>query len=150
MKRKCERCGAMQVETVDFNDEYLDVCVCCGYTTNRIVKKDFLNSFECPDCGSFSGKIEENAIKLGIRCDGCGKLHIMLEKHSDADLRSNQISNQTYTTQNVPNIPKCPTCQSTHIQKISAGRKLLGGLGFGLMSKTATSQFECKNCGYKW
>lgn len=48
------------------------------------------------------------------------------------------------------NIPKCPTCSSTNIHKIYASRKLMGAVGFGLLSKTAKSQFECKNCGYKW
>lgn len=49
-----------------------------------------------------------------------------------------------------PNTPKCPTCGSTNIQKISATKKAAGAIGFGLFSKTAKSQFECKNCGYKW
>lgn len=46
--------------------------------------------------------------------------------------------------------PKCPTCGSTNIQKISVTKKAAGAIGFGLFSKTAKSQFECKNCGYKW
>ena len=46
--------------------------------------------------------------------------------------------------------PKCPTCQSTNIKKISTTSKVMGAIGFGLLSKTAKSQFECKNCGYKW
>ncbi len=46
--------------------------------------------------------------------------------------------------------PKCPTCGSTNISKISATSKALGAIGFGLLSKTAKSQFKCKNCGYKW
>ncbi|MBP3630534.1 MAG: hypothetical protein J6J23_03485 [Clostridia bacterium] len=48
------------------------------------------------------------------------------------------------------NIPKCPTCSSTNIQKISATSKVVGASLFGLFSKTATSQFKCNNCGYKW
>ena len=48
------------------------------------------------------------------------------------------------------NIPKCPTCGSTNIRKISTTRKVAGAMGFGFLSKTAKSQFECKNCGYKW
>lgn len=49
-----------------------------------------------------------------------------------------------------PNVPKCPTCQSTKIRKISSVRKVTGGVLFGIFSKTAFSQFECENCGYKW
>ena len=48
------------------------------------------------------------------------------------------------------NIPKCPTCQSSKIKKISGVKRVVHGYAFGLFSKTARSQFECKNCGYKW
>lgn len=48
------------------------------------------------------------------------------------------------------NIPKCPTCGSTNIEKISSFDKAAGAVMFGLFSKTARSQFKCKNCGYKW
>lgn len=48
------------------------------------------------------------------------------------------------------NIPKCPTCGSTNIEKISTTSKVVGAAMFGLLSKTAKSQFKCKNCGYKW
>lgn len=49
-----------------------------------------------------------------------------------------------------PPKPHCPTCNSTNVQKISDLRKAGGALMFGLLSTTARSQFECKNCGYKW
>ena len=51
---------------------------------------------------------------------------------------------------NQPPKPKCPTCGSTNIQKISDLRKAGGAILFGIFSKDAKSQFECKNCGYKW
>lgn len=47
-------------------------------------------------------------------------------------------------------VPKCPTCGSSDIKKISTTAKVIGAGLFGLLSKTAKSQFECKNCGYKW
>ena len=47
-------------------------------------------------------------------------------------------------------LPKCPTCGSTNIEKISTLSKATGAYMFGLLSKTARSQFKCKNCGYKW
>lgn len=61
-----------------------------------------------------------------------------------------QNEKQIKYKQNSINIPKCPTCSSTNIRKISTTRKVAGAIGFGLLSKTAKSQFECKNCGYKW
>lgn len=48
------------------------------------------------------------------------------------------------------NVPKCPTCGSTNIKKISTSAKAVGAIAFGLLSKTARSQFKCNNCGYKW
>lgn len=48
------------------------------------------------------------------------------------------------------NVPKCPTCQSTNIKKISVAKRATHGFMFGIFSKTAFSQFECNNCGYKW
>ena len=47
-------------------------------------------------------------------------------------------------------VPHCPTCNSTNILKISDLRRGIHGLAWGLLSNTARSQFECKNCGYKW
>lgn len=48
------------------------------------------------------------------------------------------------------NLPKCPTCGSTNIKKISAVSKAGGIFMFGIFSKTAKSQFQCVDCGYKW
>lgn len=48
------------------------------------------------------------------------------------------------------NLPKCPTCNSTNIKKISAVSKAGGMFMFGIFSKTAKSQFQCEDCGYKW
>lgn len=44
----------------------------------------------------------------------------------------------------------CPVCNSTNIQKISVASKAVGAGLFGIFSKTARSQFECKDCGYKF
>lgn len=49
-----------------------------------------------------------------------------------------------------PYVPKCPTCGSANVQKISDLRKAGGAILFGIFSKDAKSQFECRNCGYKW
>lgn len=47
-------------------------------------------------------------------------------------------------------VPKCPTCQSPNIHKLSTSKRAVHGLAFGLFSKTARSQWECKDCGNKW
>lgn len=83
----------------------------------------------------------------------------MLELHEkdiiEYELKMTQFRNQveqqkSNAAQAQNNLPKCPTCGSTNIKKISASRKMLGAIGFGLLSKTARSQWECNNCGNKW
>lgn len=46
--------------------------------------------------------------------------------------------------------PKCPTCGSTNIEKISLGKKAVGGALFGLFSSDVRKSMHCKSCGYKW
>ena len=48
------------------------------------------------------------------------------------------------------NKPKCPTCGSTNIEKISLGKKAVGGALFGIFSSDVRKSMHCKNCGYKW
>lgn len=48
------------------------------------------------------------------------------------------------------NVPKCPTCGSTNIEKISVGKKALGGAMFGIFSSNIRNTMHCKNCGAKW
>lgn len=141
---KCPQCGIDNWHIKDDSTMYIKICMNC-YHIEEIHKQDYIKKFECPDCGSLSGTIEENDEKLGVRCNNCGKLYIKLEKKG-----------VTWSTRNNPqaqpkaNIPHCPTCNSTNIEKISATSKLMGAIGFGLFSKTARSQFRCKDCGYKW
>lgn len=46
--------------------------------------------------------------------------------------------------------PECPTCNSTKVKLISGTAKAAGAVAFGLLSKTARSQFKCENCGCKF
>ena len=48
------------------------------------------------------------------------------------------------------NQPHCPTCNSTNIEKITIGKKALGGAMFGLFSSDVRNTMHCKNCGAKW
>ena len=76
------------------------------------------------------------------------ELEIPWEEHFkifEAEMRKNE-----QTVQYQPRIPRCPTCGSANIEKISFASKAFGATMFGLLSKTATSQFKCRNCGYKW
>ena len=48
------------------------------------------------------------------------------------------------------NKPRCPTCGSTNIEKISLGKKAVGGALFGIFSSNVRKSMHCKSCGYKW
>lgn len=62
----------------------------------------------------------------------------------------NQVQQQKTTSQTNSNTIKCPTCNSIKVKRISGTAKAAGAVAFGLLSKTAKSQFKCENCGYKW
>lgn len=69
-----------------------------------------------------------------------------LARKNESDRVLKKITNEQFKA----NLPKCPTCGSTNIQKISDLRRGVHAVAWGLLSNTARSQFECKNCGYKW
>lgn len=60
------------------------------------------------------------------------------------------LSTPSIQSSQQPSTPHCPTCNSTNIKRISTASKAVGVGLFGIFSKTARSQFECKDCGYKW
>ena len=45
---------------------------------------------------------------------------------------------------------RCPTCGSTNIETINLSTRAAATVLFGVVSKTARSQFRCRSCGYKW
>lgn len=47
-------------------------------------------------------------------------------------------------------VPKCPTCGSTNVEKISIGKKAVGGAMFGVLSSEIRNTMHCNNCGAKW
>ena len=57
---------------------------------------------------------------------------------------------ETVTPTKQATTPKCPVCNSTRLKKISAAKRGLHAWAFGIFSKTAFSQFECEDCGYKF
>lgn len=96
---------------------------------------------------SYNNNANEYKLQIAIR-----KLNKEKQVKKEEIEKQQKIQNekQVKYKQNSINIPKCPTCGSINIRKISTTHKVVGAIGFGLLSKTAKSQFECKNCGYKW
>lgn len=105
----------------------------------------------------FSNTSYKNSDTFKI-CPKCGKQYPYLIDHcTECGYSTQAYKNRMKKLQEdvekpvvQKNIPRCPTCSSTNIQKISTTKKAAGAIGFGLLSRTAKSQFECKNCGYKW
>ena len=133
----CPKCGSDIWFIKDEERLYKRICSKCYYIICIDKQKDFVNNFECPECGSLSGKLEENDVKLGVRCNNCGKLHIMLEKHTTVNHRNvKPVIND--------NTPKCPKCGSTSIQIVPRKWSLLGGFA------TKKTDRVCVNCKHKW
>lgn len=136
--------------------------------------------YYCPYCGTIQRKVNTICIKCQTPNNLSESLYDSeyyrnksLEKYGDykhwydfilEEIKANPLFNEELfnseptrtkpTTilnkQETNNIPKCPTCNSTNIVKIGNLKRATYGYAFGLFSKTARSQFECKNCGYKW
>lgn len=91
-----------------------------------------------------SKEIEENYYKMqvakGNSVDTSRKTYI---KRMQKPRKETNKTQPVYT-------PKCPLCGSPNIKQISDIKKTTHALAFGLFSKTARSQWECKNCGNKF
>lgn len=128
---KCLECGG-QVST------HADACPHCGFP---IKKQKELETHaasawappqyeKCPVCLSAFDNVTG-------KCDVCG--------FTNESLRPKPESTHPTT-----NLPKCPTCGSTDIDKITAFDRGVAAGVFGMISKTARSQFRCLKCGYMW
>lgn len=74
---------------------------------------------------------------------------ITKEYKSSLEREAREIQRQKEIESN-KNKPHCPTCNSTNIRKIPTGKKISGGLMFGLFSNNVRKTYECLNCKYKW
>lgn len=129
MEFKCGNCGYTDYGTVIHRDRVSLICLKCGKVA-RIESDNPLQEFRCCECGCEECEGYENELGMYTKCKNCGDVC------------------QTYEP--LPCVPKCPTCGSTNIRRIGVGKKMLGLMSFGIMSKSMQSQFECANCKYKW
>ena len=134
-------------------------CQICGY----IHEGNSVPS-SCPVCHNINFLEYDFAVLNSLKCSQ--QLIEAMQKLKQTDiieyeLKMSQFRNQLdqkrvnertqrQQLQQAQNQPKCPTCGSTNIRKISSSKKIAGAIGFGLLSKTARSQYECLDCKYKW
>lgn len=95
---------------------------------------------KCPCCGRIYNNINDVY---------CLNDNYRLVNYSPEEQEQDQIQ-MLNQKKNNEFVPKCPTCGSPNIKTISISAKAAGAIAFGLLSKTARSQFKCNNCGYKW
>lgn len=144
---KCPICGVDTKDHINSKNE----CDVCGYVYDKT--KEELEEYlqkrrqlpdKCPVCYAPKEKIDDNFV-----CTVCG--YVVLK---DDKKQQNYIKNVdkplVQSVKEQQNLPHCPTCNSTNIKRISAASKAVGVGLFGIFSKAARSQFECKDCGYKW
>ncbi len=134
----CEKCGGTGV--LDF-----DVCVQCGsHNSYKSVPDEYVDDYAIKD--DLKAEFIENIVKsspnFDQECWDRREAFKEIQKHNNELLENDKVKQA--------NVPKCPTCNSTDIKKISVMSKAVGATMFGLFSKTARSQFKCKNCGYEW
>ena len=148
-----------------YNNNYFYYCPICG-TNHNSLPQHFKPNVTCKQCGNYIKLIQSNNIRKYYQDKAVIKYNnikhwktILIEE----EVSKNPLFDISKTEQNSPpavipvkpyspepNVPKCPTCGSTNIKRISSLSRAAHGFAFGLLSKTARSQFECKNCRYKW
>ena len=140
----CPKCA---YASAGYGDESDPIYIKCKYC-NTIMKQTDETGEEVLD--NFIRHTEEDYFKtLAKKYGGDQFSEEPYEDRIREVKRENSARQSTQVTQ-PSNVPHCSTCGSTNIKKISATSKAVGAGLFGLFSKTARSQFECKDCGYKW
>ena len=107
--------------------------------------------YECPKCQIRKQYNLNDKVDFICKCCG-GKMKYMttVRKNSTKPYKKENYYSNTINFNTSSNIPKCPTCNSTNIEKISTGKKMFGGVLFGIFSADVRNTMHCKNCGYKW
>lgn len=142
----CTKCGEI------YNIDTLKRPI-CEYCNNILVQTDITNDEACMNLYSMNEDEYDNyekelACKYGSNYSEAAFKIRRKKIHKDVAEYEKQIDNHQPSKQQ--STPHCPTCNSTNIKRISAASKAVGVGLFGIFSKTARSQFECKDCGYKW
>lgn len=147
----CDKCGKTWVIFPPYTNS-LTICNICENTIKPIPNEYFENLSN--EGLLLSPKMQEKLINdLVLTSPNFDQYYF--DNKDEIQLQQNmelsaKMQHGKVILENKNCIPKCPTCNSTNIQKISGTAKVTGAVTFGLFSKTARSQFKCKDCGYKW
>lgn len=133
MKKSCKICGYTTIE------ENLNVCPVCKSSewedTDLVILREISN--------------DKDFLEAMIELKNNNIIEYQLKLSQFKNQLQQQENNEQAAQQN-DNTPHCPTCGSTNVEKISVGKKVVGGALFGLFSSNVRKTMCCKNCGYKW
>lgn len=134
-------------------------CTSCHITLD---KEELINKFNnvCPMCHEKNSYIEEYIMDIKRISNDPDFIQAMTKLHDEDpieyQLKMSQFKanlkqqEQVQESRAEENKPRCPTCGSTNIEKISLGKKAVGGALFGIFSSNVRKSMHCKSCGYKW
>lgn len=148
----CTKCGA---QYAGYGEESDLIYLKCRFCNSKVIGTDKTGkeamSIFYQDPQKYLDNFAKKYIKETFSEEAYERRLLIIKAENEHKDSNYYIDNSTTQSVTQPsNVPKCPTCGSTNIKKISATSKVVGAGLFGLFSKTARSQFECKSCGYKW
>lgn len=143
----CKKCGRIVQEEYNNSEQKCDYC---NNDLEYIPKQFLIGKRRIAINDELKDQFINEYIKSSPEFDQ------YLFEHREEDMFNKRISDRAKLAHGASileeqsKVPKCPTCGSTRVKKISTTSKVAGAAMFGLFSKTARSQFRCKQCGYTW
>lgn len=141
----CPICGATYTNTDARNNEHV-----CKFCNKELIKIN-MTLKENTDFLIMDGTTVKDQTRILANKFGGFQFSEKAYENRMSTVKGNATSTQHQSSSQQSNTQiTCPICNSTNIKRISAASKAVGVGLFGIFSKTARSQFECKDCGYKW
>lgn len=143
----CKKCGRIAQEEYNSNKQ---ICDYCNNIMQYIPKQFLIGKRGIALKKDLEQQFIDEYIKSSPEFDQ------YLFDHRDQDLFNRRMEDKAKLEhgktilEERSRVPKCLTCGSANIKRISVTTQIAGVVAFGLFSKTARSQFQCENCGYKW
>ena len=128
------------------------------FSEEDIVKHSGTNDI-CPVCHTKDSFVEKYIMDIKRISNDPDFVQAMTKLHDEdpieyqlkmSQFKANLKQQESSKKVEKDNRPKCPTCGSTNIEKISLGKKAVGGALFGIFSSNVRKSMHCKSCGYKW
>lgn len=111
--------------------------------------------YECPKCKKlyFFNTAKKPYV---TNCNDCKCGLVFLDNANRNTEPKENINTPSYNPITDPSSPyykpiiKCPTCQSTNVNKIGTGERVVSVATLGPFSDKINKTFKCRSCGYTW